>query len=737
MSQYDKITRALVAQPIAPPSEGRDDWLDAEALFRVIRRQVGLILLVGALVVLASLPAILGIERSYTSTTRILVHEPLPVTLSSAELNSDQGFNLATESERLLSREISVAVIRELGLDELPEFNSTLREVTTIQSVKEGLRQFVASLTGSGGGAEPTLLVDPMDQIVPEYLGHLRISRASGSDVINIDFTSKSSDLAAQVPNQLIRSYLAARANQVDDRVASAERWLTDRIKDQAARLTRANAALKAVQFSSEVALADTPAVAQSAVAELAQSAVEIERARTETRTRIAALRDAETLEEKVAAADSEAIARLAQDLSDARRSFARLGKRYGPAHAEVVAAGERMQELEAAIDMEAARAERGLSADLASLERRAELTAEELAAARARFADLRTVEERLALLRDEARSERLALDQLTSQRRDLRDEAQLPATEVEVLSPASVSLIPDGHGRAYYVVLAGIAAALIAFTCAFLREMLDKSIRSHEQLDKIPALRPAGSLPAISLRRSRRNPGIGRGTGHDGFRNAVQGVLLALEQRGAGSLPESLLVTSALPHEGRTTLAAALAKEIVASGRRVLLVDADLHCGVIGKRLGLPSGPGLGDYLSGKAALSEIIVDHVPEGLAVVPRGDGGEVRPADRQKIRNLIADAVAEDRVVVFDAAPALVANDTLLLAGIVSRSLLVVRWGRTDQQAVEAAAERMSIHASGDIDVVINGMNLRRQALYGYRDAGIGARELWKYYRAPVR
>ncbi len=83
-------------------------------------------------------------------------------------------------------------------------------------------------------------------------------------------------------------------------------------------------------------------------------------------------------------------------------------------------------------------------------------------------------------------------------------------------------------------------------------------------------------------------------------------------------------------------------------------------------------------------------------------------------------------------IFDGPPALVANRALLLAGVAARTLLVVRWGKTARTSVEAAVERLAPSSDRDIDVVINGVNLRRQALYGYRDGGVLARALRRYH-----
>lgn len=726
MSQIEKISRALTPQPAPIAPEPGDDWLDVQAFFRVIRRRIGLIALIAAVIVLLSLPMILGMERAFSASTRILIREPLPATLSSGLL-SDTKLNLTTEGERLLSRDVAVRVIQELGLQDLPEFNPALRQASPMERLSATLRETLLRRAPPVGPD-----ADPMPHVLPEYLGRLTIWRNPNSEVVNIGFASRDAELAAMVPNTLVRIYLEERARHFAARTATAEGWLNGRITEQQARLAAAVAALDAAKQESEIRLRSASGNAE-AVADLEAARAGISRARADLAARIAALREADGPEARADAADTEVLAGMRRDLETERRNLARLLDRYGTAHEEVIAIREKVSDLEGRMEDEVTREERRLQTRLLALRQEDAGAAQSLKDARAALAESRRTEVQFAQLQHAVDSERDDLDGLENQLRALKAEALLPATEIEVLSPATVPLNADGRGRAYYLAVAIFAAGTLALTAAFFVEMIDRAVRSHEQLKAIPSVRAAGMVPALTghaIRQFWKAPGAGV-LGRV-YSDAIQGVALGLEMAGNGALPQSLLITSALPGEGRTTFAAALAAELAASGRRVLLVDADLHGGGLSERFGRTEGPGFGDYLSGRIDLGQIPQHEVARDIALIPRGSAGAVHNVDRTLVRALIRSANANRQIVILDGPPALVAHQAALLAGAAARTLLFIHWGKTDLRSVEAAVTRLAAPSDEVIDVVIGRVNLRRQAFYGYRDAGVLARTIRQYH-----
>ncbi|MFT3973095.1 MAG: CpsD/CapB family tyrosine-protein kinase [Amaricoccus sp.] len=216
-------------------------------------------------------------------------------------------------------------------------------------------------------------------------------------------------------------------------------------------------------------------------------------------------------------------------------------------------------------------------------------------------------------------------------------------------------------------------------------------------------------------------------------FAEAVRGLLHALERSNGDVMPASVLVTSALPGEGKSTLALALALEIAAGGRKVLLVDADLRQGRLAEVFGAAEAPGLLDLLAGEASV-ESVIRHDPESrVDYITRGNAegfGALREA--RQLADLMRLAEARGAVVIFDSAPVLATTETAILAGIAERSLLVLRWGRTHRRAADLSVAQIGAQTSGPIVATVNAVDLKRHAQYGFHDAGMFVDRLAKYY-----
>ena len=195
--------------------------------------------------------------------------------------------------------------------------------------------------------------------------------------------------------------------------------------------------------------------------------------------------------------------------------------------------------------------------------------------------------------------------------------------------------------------------------------------------------------------------------------------------------MPRSFLVTSTHPGEGKSLLAASLAVELAAGGHRVLLVDGDLRHGKVHTMFGASPEPGLSDVLSCGISVADAIRHDPRTSVDYLPRGSGSSFLPLDGEQI---LDHANKLDRIVIFDGPPALATADPALLATLAERTLLVVRWGRTQRRALDLAAERLSMASRGEMAVVVNAVDPRRHALYGFRDSGLFTGKLRKYYFA---
>ena len=184
----------------------------------------------------------------------------------------------------------------------------------------------------------------------------------------------------------------------------------------------------------------------------------------------------------------------------------------------------------------------------------------------------------------------------------------------------------------------------------------------------------------------------------------AIRTLRNVLATPGSG-LPRSLAITSALPGDGKTSVALALGRSLAGSGLRVLLIEADLRRG---RLAGAAGGSGLADVIEKRCALAQAVVDDGRSTLRLLPAGQA-TTAPGDLlsgEAFRRLVTAAAAEHDCVLVDTPPLGAVSDALVVARAVETTLLVVRADSTPRDGVAAAVKEL-LHADLPIaGVVLN-------------------------------
>ena len=181
-----------------------------------------------------------------------------------------------------------------------------------------------------------------------------------------------------------------------------------------------------------------------------------------------------------------------------------------------------------------------------------------------------------------------------------------------------------------------------------------------------------------------------------------------------------SLLVTSAVPGEGKTTTAMNLAVTMAREGKSVILVDADLRKPALHRAFDLGDRKGVTNYALGDATLEEVMASTTVENLRVVPCGP----MPPDSTvvlrspKMKDLIQRLVDEGDIVILDSPPLLSVTDPMLLAPLVTGVLMVVDVETTGRNAVKRGAETLKQATPPFAGTVLNKVSGGRGGYYGY-------------------
>lgn len=695
--------------------EAADDF-DLMAGIRLIRRRVMLIVALTILLMAAAFPVIRGLLPIYHAESRLMIHSPLSTSLSAEASDRTGSLDLTAETERLLSRSTAERVIRDLRLDERPEFNPALRKASLIDRVREILRNPTGSKTS------PLPQSTGLDGVVLEYYGALSVQRDGQADVIRIGFSSGDPALAAAIPNYLISIYLDERKDRLLIRLDAAEKWVQQRIGEQQERLTTARDRFDRYRNTMSVILSDdAQGTTAKLIADLSDRRLKLDQARVQTRITISHLEGAGATALVIPGVSvPENLGEMQRELTAQQRDLDRVLEVYGEAAQAVIDLRARVTRSRMDLDLAIGRYLETLRVTLNDIDQEDAGIQSSLATAQAQRSRNSEVQTKAVLLERAVEKEQLAMDKIEEQRRVLADQARSPGAEIELLSPATTPLAPQGRGRLFYFLGALIASVSFAVTIAFVIEMLDKTVRSFDQLSGLNHIVPIGLIPR--LRRKERLQLLRRMRGGK-FDDAIQTLIVSLKQSSGGKLPGSIIVTSSQKGEGKSTIARSLAIEIATSGVGVILIDGNLRSGNLVSLFNSEQVHGLNEFIRRKTRLTDIVHHHGPTGIDFIPAGTPDLYRRAYLTDVSEIIEMARIKGQTVIFDSAAALESADTMHLASLVERTILVVKWAKTTCRTVEIGVQHLQRSRSTDILVAINNVDPKRHAMYNFTDANL--------------
>ncbi len=322
-------------------------------------------------------------------------------------------------------------------------------------------------------------------------------------------------------------------------------------------------------------------------------------------------------------------------------------------------------------------------------------------------------------------------------------------ADPVEIVQPAALPTAPTGPRTVRNTILGLLLGLTLGLLAAFIRDALDRRLRAPSEIGEQFGWPMLGNVRAAAFGAPVFMRTNGRSSASEGDREAFRILRQNIRFLNVDNPPRSVAITSALPEEGKSTVAAALACASAAAGARTLLVECDLRRPSLSARFNLERAPGLTDYLIGEATPTEILqlVDlplpswGASNGKALDPHGasaDDHESGSRPRRLVCIAAGRAVPEtaellsssrfraflDEVttaydqVVLDSGPLLSVADASVLLPEADAVLICVRSGRTTREhaaALRQAVERVPHRAIG---LVVTGVKSSLDYDLGY-------------------
>lgn len=698
------------------------DPLDLKSIVFLLRRQLRLILASVFLMLALALVYVVLVRPVYTATALVMV-DPAPKSLlygeDTARSASGENARVDSEVEILRSPTVALAVVRDQNLIADAEFGPGLSLADRFRAALG----FESALEIRGEAL--------VKGVLDRFMQATSVRRRGLTHVIAVSVSSVDADRAAALSNALAEAYIQA---QLDSKV-SGSLGSRDKLQGQVA--------------AAQTALTGSEAAIDRYIEE------NLDRIETETgRADIAALRadlramDARRLETDLRGRE----AARALEREDWAALTARLGtEALAQLQAEREALQRRLGGAEpgsaAEIDLRGALAALAVDQERAAAEAIAALQAEGTALAATMRESRGALREALLAgelpsqvlselyqLQQEATIARGQYQTLLSRMRELEVLAAVQMADSRIVSPALSPAQPSHPNRALVLGLGLVAGLGLGIGMAFLNEYYVGGITSEQQLREVMRVKVATALPLV-VPRGEAGAAIADTvvTAPLGvYAEAVRRLRASLEhalgrRRGAGGQGDCILVTSANPAEGKSTTALALARAFAASGRSVILIDADLRRPGLHRVAGIDPARGMIDYLTDPGAEQETASFLVQDPLsqALLMPGRGRAHRETDQLLgapiFARLVAAARSEFDIVILDAPPVLPVVDARYLAPFADAVVMAVQFAQTAQRDLRDALQVLS-EVTPERAEVLCALNREPERKGGYHYAG---------------
>jgi capsular exopolysaccharide synthesis family protein len=609
-------------------------------------------------------------------------------------------------------------------------------ETLALQTIRSGIlsgqTDFATDPTASDAFATGSLANMKPPPELGAFLASLSVKRVPNSRLMDISFESTSPLQAAQIVNAHIKNFIEQNFQSRYEATTRASTWLTDQLNELKIRVEKAEDARIAYERQNQIwALdGDKQNVTTQRFSDLNKQLTDAqsERMRKQSLFEFAKIGDVDTVPQ---IRDNPTVQDLLRKRSDVNNQYSDALNQYGPNFPKVQRLQAQLKELDTAAEKE----KKGVIARLESEYREARQREELLTKALdQQKAEVNQMSERMvqySILKREAEANKTLYDGLLTKLKEAGISAGLRSSNIRVVDPAMVPTYPARPAKTRNIALSFVIGLVGGIGLALLREYMDNTVKSPDDIEALVRLPSLAVVPAFSESNGDRpRSKLLKGASSNGHEKRVELVAqhlpksqmseafralrTALLLSQADHPPQVILVTSALPREGKTTAAANLAVTLAQLGDRTLLIDADLRKPGIGRLLSLGSGKyaGLSSYLAGVSSLDLVTIQHpaIPN-LSAIPTGPLPP-NPADllsSHKLTEAIAELRTKFKFIVIDSPPVMAATDAVILSVKADGVLLVVRSGETPKEAFTRTRDLLLSVKCHLLGVVLNAVD----------------------------
>jgi polysaccharide biosynthesis transport protein len=639
---------------------------------------------------------------------------------------------LETELRILQSDLIALQVIRTLNLDRQPQFGGGSAPPSSSEDL-----------------APDPLQVDPgrASTMLGGFKNGLHVTLSPNSRIIEVRYDSSDPQMAANVVNTLMQTYVENNFKSRFDSTMQASDWLQNQLVDMQMKVETSQEKLVKYQKEHEIlGIDEKQNITTEKLGELnkALTAAESDRMDKEAFYRLIQSGDPDAIASSAGSLEGEGsgvqtatqlLDSLKGKQADLKIQAADLSTQFGPSYPKVAQLNNQLKEIDAQMQAEMKVIASKVRGQYITALQRENMLHDALEKQKQEANKLNESAIEFNMLKRDSDTYRALYEGLLQRLKEAGIAAGLKSNNFRVVDsarPPTYPIEPNIPRNLLFSLALGLATGV---GLAFLLEGLDNTIRTTEQAQMISGLAPLGMIPLGSKSaREGANPKrlviasskeavelVTQVRPQSQMAESYRALRTSLLLSNLGSPPKVIMVTSALPQEGKTTTSINCAVVLAQKGVRVLLIDADLRRPSIHKTLGMGPCSGLSNVLTGSKTLEEVVTrTPILPNLWVLPAGTPPP-NPAELLASTNML-DVLNQLREqydhIVVDTPPSLSVTDAVVLSQRADAVVLVIRSGQTTKQALRRSRDILARVNAKVVGVLLNAVDLSSPDYYYY-------------------
>lgn len=733
---------------------GDDNGLGPMLLFLrgFLHRQYSIIAFTVVLALGAALLYLHVTPPVYTAHVQILLANPKAQFVQQESIVAEPSFDrggVDTQLQIVSSPTIANSVIEQLHL--APDLRG---------NANSSLRALISRVQGFFSKSTDAVR-SPTDELVEAFLKRLSATRVGLTNVIDVSFNWEDPIRAAEIANAIGKAYITDQLNAKFEANRTATLWLQQRIQQLGDQAEAAERAVNTYKAQHNIVSTDGKSVDEQQITDLNSRLVAARAQAADLQARLSryetVLKQAPTDPQSIGTLDaagsdvlnSPIINNLRQQYLELARRESEYSARFGANHLSVVNLRTRMQELRSSIFDEVHRLAETTRSDYNVAEQRKQDLEKQLADAVAQSRATNSAEVTLRELDSKAKNYRTLYGTFLQRYMGSAQQESFPISEARVIYPA---FPPDTKSKPKTILILALAlfgGIGLGGGLGLVREMMDRVFRTAGQVEAslglpclsvVPILQvaPRTSKAAEAAESPANPPGDGEtarivstaSAAHwsvvnmplSRFAESIRSIKLGIELRALQGANKVIGITSSLPHEGKSTIAASLAQLIAQAGKSVILIDCDLRNPSLSNALSPHATIGLLEVISNIHPIDETIWKEPKTNMVFLPAVKRrpllhtSEILMTDH--MRKLFEGLRSTYDYVIVDLPPLSPIVDVRATAPLVDCFVLVVEWAKTKIDVVQHALHTAPNVYDNLVGVVLNKTDIKSLARYDY-------------------